>query len=152
MEGDLKSVDDILDFAIKKEEEAYKFYKELAVKARPHMKEIFESFATEELGHKNKLIKVKEGKIVLKPSSKESVDLKISEYLVDIPASPDISYQDALVVAMKREEASHRLYTILADLTGDEKLHSTFIALAEEESKHKFRIEREYDDLISSDN
>jgi|GEM_PF-5911275 len=52
---------------------------------------------------------------------------------------------------MKREEASHRLYTILSELTEDERLHTTFLALAEE-AKHKLRIEKEYDDLISSDN
>jgi len=60
---DMKSVDEILDFAIKKEEEAYNFYMDLAEKSRSNMREVFEGFAKEELGHKNKLIKVKEGKL-----------------------------------------------------------------------------------------
>ncbi|HEC81206.1 MAG TPA: rubrerythrin [Thermoplasmatales archaeon] len=150
--GSFDSVDKILDFAIRKEEEAYEFYKSLSEKVRPHMKEVFEGFAKEELGHRNKLIKVKEGKLVLKPSFRKIDDLKISEYLVDIPASPSMSYEKALIVAMKREEASHRLYTILADLTDDDSLRSTFLALAEEEAKHKLRVEKEYDDFLSSDN
>ena len=147
----MRSVDEILDFAIRKEG-AYNFYIELAEKARSSMREVFEGFAKEENGHKNKLIKVKEGKLVLKPSFKEIVDLKISDYMVSASASSEMNHEKALVIAMKREETSHRLYTVLADLTDDDSLRSTFLALAEEEAKHKLRVEKEYYDLISSDN
>lgn len=44
------SVDELLDFAVQKEEEANKFYTDLAVKMdRPAMRQVFEGFAKEEL-------------------------------------------------------------------------------------------------------
>ena len=59
-----ESVDELLDFAIKEEEDAAGFYKELAGKMdRAWMKEIFMQFSREEEGHKAKLLKVKSGEI-----------------------------------------------------------------------------------------
>ena len=51
-----ESVDEILDFAILNEENAAKFYYDLAEKVdTPAMKDVFLSFAKEEEGHKAKL-------------------------------------------------------------------------------------------------
>jgi len=62
----LKTVGEILDFAIKNEEDAYQFYTDLAKKMeRPQMKKVFEDFAKEEQGHKQKLLGVKGGKMAL---------------------------------------------------------------------------------------
>ena len=70
------SVDAILDFAIQKEEEASQLYSTLAGKAQqPGMKEVLESFAAEEQGHKAKLVAVKEGKQLLS-SQQKVLDLK----------------------------------------------------------------------------
>ncbi|MCK5549187.1 MAG: hypothetical protein KAI41_01495, partial [Hyphomicrobiaceae bacterium] len=56
----LNSVDEILDFAIRKEEEAAETYTDLAGKMeRAHMRQVFEDFAREELGHKEKLLQIK---------------------------------------------------------------------------------------------
>ena len=53
-----KSVDEILDFAIGQEQQAFEFYTNLSGNMeRPWMSEIFKGFAQEELGHKNKLEK-----------------------------------------------------------------------------------------------
>ena len=50
----LDSVDKILDFAIKNEEEAARFYTDLAKRVtHEHMKEAFRGFAEEEKGHTN---------------------------------------------------------------------------------------------------
>jgi len=76
------SVDALLDFAIKEEEEAAAFYSELSSKMqKPYMKKVFEDFAKEEMGHKAKLLGVKEGKY-LEPSKKKIMDLKIGDFLV----------------------------------------------------------------------
>ena len=37
-------------------------------------------------------------------------DLRIGDYLVDLPFHPDITYQDALILAMKKEEKAHAFY------------------------------------------
>jgi rubrerythrin len=143
-----ESVDALLNFAIEKEEEANKFYLDLAAKMeREHMKKVFNGFAAEEAKHKEKLTGVKEGKQLM-PVEQKVTDLKIGDYLVDVPASPDMEYQDALILAMKKEKASFRLYTDLAATTEDGNLQSLMHGLAQEEAKHKMRLEMEYDDFF----
>ncbi len=146
--ANLQSVDEILDFAIKNEEDAAQFYTELADKVKKQwMKKIFLEFAQEEKGHKAKLLAVKSGN--LKMTFKDTVlDLKIGDYLVEGEASSDMDYQDALIIAMKAEKAAFKLYSDLAETTNDEELKQTLLALAQEEAKHKLRFELEYDDRI----
>ncbi len=146
------SVDQILDFAIKKEEEAYQLYTDLAAKtARPGMKGVFESFAQEEQGHKAKLLAVKEGKKLLS-SEKTVIDLKIGDSLVDVEPKPNLDYQDALIIAMKAEKAAYKLYHDLAQAADDPGVKDLFMSLAQEEAKHKLRFEIEYDDNVLREN
>lgn len=149
---DFDSADKILDFAIGKEEEAAAFYTELAEKMdQTHMKELFLSFAQEEKGHRAKLQAVKDGKeLNLKPE--QIMDLKIGDYLIDVTPSPQMTYQQALNVAMKSEKAAFKLYLDLAQATDDPKLKELLMALAQEEARHKLRFEIEYDQEILSDN
>ena len=54
------SVDEILDFAITQELAAHRFYLDLVGRTKnPAMRQVFEEFAQEELGHKAKLENVK---------------------------------------------------------------------------------------------
>jgi len=146
------TVDKILDFAIEKEEDAAQFYTDLAGKMdRPSMKKVFESFAREEKAHKEKLIGVKTGKRLIS-AEKKITDLKIGDNLVDVDMSAEMSYQEALIVAMKAEKAAFKLYHDLAQATDDANLKELFLALAQEEAKHKLRFEIEYDDLILTEN
>jgi rubrerythrin len=146
------SVDAILDFAIEREQESYEFYTNLAqVVEKSEMRQVFERFAKEEQGHKEKLLGIKRGKVML-PAAKKIVDLKIADYVVDIEINSDMDYQQALIVAMKKEKAAFRLYTNLASIVDDPNLSTVFQALAQEEAKHKLRFEIEYDDNILSEN
>ena len=72
--------------------------------------------------------------------------------MVENIPSPDMSYADALVVAMKKEKAAFKLYADLAERTSDENLRKLFNNLALEESKHKLRFELEYDEVILKEN
>ena len=146
------TVDKILDFAIEKEEDAAQFYTDLAAKMdRQYMKEVFESFAREEKAHKEKLIGVKAGKLLIS-AEKKITDLKIGDSLVDIEMSSGLSYQEALILAMKAEKSAFRLYHELAQATDNADLQQLFLDLAQEEAKHKLRFEIEYDDLILTEN
>ena len=148
----LGSVDEILDFAIGKEEEAAQLYTRLGRQTeKSWMRQVFEEFAREERGHKAKLQSVKEGKRLL-PSAEEVMDLKIADYVMDVEPSSDLDYQDALILAMKEEKAAFKLYSDLAAATDDEALRATLLALAQEEAKHKLRFEIEYDEHILSGN
>jgi len=146
------SVDNILDFAIEKEEEAAQFYTDLASRMeRPEIRLIFVDFAQEEIGHKKKLQGIKKGTIPA-PMEKKVLDLNIADYLTDVEPEPNLDYQKALIVAMKKEKAAFKLYTDLAAITDSENLRSTFLLLAQEEAKHKLRFEVEYDDYVLSEN
>jgi rubrerythrin len=146
--GAMSSVDEILDFAIGQEEEAARFYTDLAQRiAKPGMRKVFEGFAREELGHKAKLVAVKDGRLLV-PAAEKVMDLKIADYLTEVEASPGMRYQDILVLAMKREKAAFKMYSDLAATTEDQGLRDTFLALAQEEAKHKLRFEIEYDEQV----
>jgi rubrerythrin len=143
------SVDEILDFAIEREVEANKFYGELAARMEnPVMCDVFEEFAKEELGHKARLEAMKKGKVAIEEERVSS--LGIADYVVDVEPQPDMSYADALMLAMRKEKASYRLYLDLAAVAEAEELTESFLALAQEEAKHKLRFEIEYDDFASS--
>ena len=145
-----KSVDEILDFAIKKEEEAAKMYTDLAGQMKKaYMRQVFEDFASEELGHKEKLLAIKSGKL-LEIVVEKVMDLKMADMLVDVELSSDMDYQQALIFAMKEEKAAFRLYTELAQSSDEEGLRSTLLGLAQEEARHKLRFEIEYDDEFLS--
>jgi len=147
-----KTADEILDFAIEKEEEAAQFYTDLAAKAEQWtMSKVFEEFALEEVKHKEKVLAVKGGKL-LAPVVDKVKDLKIADYLVEVAPSPELDYQGALILAMKKEKASFRLYNDLAAATDNDNLKATLLSLAQEEAKHKLRLEVEYDEHFLSEN
>jgi rubrerythrin len=146
------SINEILDFAIREEQAAVDFYLQLAAQSKNHQtKKIFHEYAEEEMRHKSNLIQVKENGTFLLTDARVK-DLKIAEYLVDVKPSANMSYQDALILAMKKEKAAFRMYTKLAENAEDPAVKTTFLNLAQEESKHKLRFEIEYDDFILKEN
>lgn len=149
---EFKTIDDVLNFAINSEQEAVDFYTDLASKtSNKGMQETFEQFAQEERGHKSKLERIKQGNTI-ELSTDKVLDLKIGDYLVDIEVSENMSYQDALILAMKREKSAFKLYTNLSNLVKDQNICDLFRSLAQEEAKHKLRFEVEYDDNILAEN
>lgn len=148
----MNSVDEILDYAIDQEQQAADFYADLAGRAeKAGMKDILLDFAAEEQGHKERLLAVKAGDHELTPEQ-EILDLKISDYLVEIDAKENISYQDALIVAMKRERAAFQLYSDMAARVPEGHLKEVLEGLAKEEAKHKLFFESEYDERVLQDN
>ncbi|MFH0896150.1 MAG: ferritin family protein [Bacteroidota bacterium] len=146
------SINDVLDFAIENEQGAVDFYKKLAEEARnEEMKSIFEQFAREEIGHKARLIKIREqGNFEV---SKEVIaDLRVSDYIANVDPYPGMSYQDALRVAMSREKSAFKLYSKLSAGAQNDEMKALFQSLAQEESKHKLRFELEYDDFVMREN
>ncbi len=73
------------------------------------MKEIFVQFAREEMGHKSKLMGIKESGVFEIRNHKIEDLKKIADYLVDVEESPNMSYQEALVVAMKKKKKNQPL-------------------------------------------
>ena len=150
--NDFKSIDDVLDFAIQSEQEAVDFYTNLANESKNQaMCEVFIQFANEEKGHKKRLQNIKREE-TFEFSDEKVIDLKIGDYLIDVKPATDMSYQDALILAMKKEKSAFKLYLDLAGIAPNSNLKNTFLALAQEEAKHKLRFEIEYDDNILKEN
>lgn len=149
---EFKSVEEVLDYAVKSEENAHSFYISWSKKLEDKsLVSIFQELAAEELKHKEFILGVKKGS-VLKPSETEITDLKISDYVMDVKASTDMDYQEALTLAMQREKEAFKLYTGLAAMAADVDMKNTFKALAQEEAKHKLRLEIMYDEDIYKEN
>lgn len=150
--NEFKSIDDALDFAIQSEQEAVDFYKNLANESKNKaMREVFIQFSKEENGHKKRLLNIKREEN-FEFSDEKVFDLQIGDYLVDVKASNDMSYQEALILAMKKEKSAFKLYSDLAGIAPNSNLKNIFLALAQEEAKHKLRFEIEYDDNILKEN
>ena len=144
----MNTVDEILDYAIDQEQQAADFYASFAARAeKAGMKKMLLEFAEEETRHKERLLAVKTGERTLTPE-KEVLDLKISDYLVEVDASDAISYQDAMIVAMKKERAAFELYSDMAEKVPDTNLKQVFVGLAKEEAKHKLFFETEYEEHV----
>jgi rubrerythrin len=145
---DEKQFKKMIQFAIGREIDAINFYNQ-ANKMVKHSgtKELFLDFMKQEEGHKKKLEGVLAGKVEVAKIEKVP-NLKISDYMVDGELRPDISYADILRIAMKREERSVKLYTDLMEQSQDAALNNLFTFLVQEESKHKYALEKIYDDEI----
>jgi len=145
---DQKQLQEIVGFAIQREIESIDFYDKASKMVKlSGTKELFSDFMKQEEGHKKKLEEVRAGKIVLGKIEKIP-NLKISDYLVEAELKPDISYAEILRIAMKREERSVKLYTDLNEKNEEEALKKLFTFLIQEESKHKYALEKIYDDEI----
>jgi rubrerythrin len=138
------SLEEIWDFAIGREIEARDFYKELSQWAeRPQVAKAFEDLADDELQHKLKLEALRAGKVDIR--LEEIGNLGIADGMEADKPEANLTYVEALVLAMQREKRAFRLYTDLASASQDPQIKSIFRKLAQEEAEHKLRLELEYD-------
>ena len=145
---DEKKFEKIIRFAIDKEVKSFNFYTEASkVTKYSGAKDLFSDLAQQEVGHRKMLEKLDMEKIAQAKIEKVP-DLKISDYMVDAEFSPNMSYADILRKAMKMEERSLKLYNDMKEKNKDEDLMKVFTFLANEEAKHKLRLEKIYDDEI----
>ena len=145
------SVDEIINFATKREKEAVDFYTYLSKEATiPALQETFKRFAQEEEKHVILMQDMAGNKEKIDSYEFANIpDLKISDYIVAIEYKEGMPMQEILKLAMKREEKAVKLYTIMADKTDNENVKKVFNILVQEESKHKFALESLYDDYLA---
>jgi rubrerythrin len=144
----LSPFEEIITFAIAKEKESVNFYEDLARKIEnTEMKEGILSMADEERKHE-KLLKGLTPKHIQFAKGPSQPDLKISDYLVDLEPSRDLSYQELLIIAMKREEKAYALYADLEQRAADAATRRLFTLLKGEELKHKTKLEKEYEGRV----
>lgn len=144
---EFQNLEQILDYAIAREDDAAKLYAELSASvSRPGMREAFLEFAAEEGRHKARLIEIKRGDLPAVSEDKVA-GLGIAETLAEVTPSQHMTYAEALAFAIRSEKAARQLYTDLAELVPS-NLAAVFRSLATEEAKHQLKFETEYDEHV----
>jgi len=145
---DFKSYEDVIRFAIAREEEAADSYGEMSGNAKiPGLKQMLLELQAEEIKHKQLLEDLTPQRVAhlkIKPVT----DLKISDYLVEEALDEDMTFQDLLIYAAKKEKRAAELYTELAESADDPDLVKMFLFMAEQEKSHKLKLEKEYDEHV----
>jgi rubrerythrin len=143
---------EIINFAIEREYEAAEFYMELQGKVKfDNSKHFLKELENMERAHAAILQNfIKEDSI--KISDEKVPDLKISNYLVGVEPNKEMSFQEILIIAIKREEAANQMYLDFSNQSIDMPSKAVFLKLATEEAKHKLILETIYDDEVLKEN
>ncbi|MBC8481535.1 MAG: ferritin family protein [Planctomycetes bacterium] len=142
--GELEVDVEIIEYAINREKHAYNFYKALSEHVTSErLSEVFAAFAEEEKGHKERLEfeLMKQGLTVRDDSDSEEANGR--EYGLEEGVKVDMDYEDALVVAISKEDLAFRFYVEQAGKVSEKGSKEVLLALAQEEARHKLRFEQE---------
>jgi len=141
----LDAFNEIIEFAIRNEEKAIHSYGSLAEIARtPGLKKLLLELQEEEENHKKLLQEITKEKIE-SLEIKEVTDLKISDYLVEELPGSDMSFQDLLILAAKKEQKAVELYSGMERKVKNKELKRLFEFLIQQEKSHKLKLEEEYE-------
>ena len=140
---------EVLEFAISKEVDARNFYLSLAeVVKDTQVAGFLRDFADEELEHKTKLeMEFFKNGLVIDTSIKDKL-INTSDYVVTNNLMIDMDYKDLLELCIKKEDAAFRFYVSLLPHAREENSRETLLAIIEEEIKHKYRFETEYENFL----
>ena len=142
-----KDLRSIIDFAVVNEVEAYEFYKDAAEKVKDDfLKETFQDLAKEELEHKKFLEDFLESEVE-EIEIEEFSDYKISETIDKPELSVSMKFQDAIALAIKKEEEAMLMYSDLAKACANNQHEKLFLGLVEMEKMHKVKLEKIYTDI-----
>jgi rubrerythrin len=148
-----KNLEEILEFAIKKEIEAAEFYTHLSQEESfSGSGKMFEEFAREERKHQKMLEEFKTRGITAGAQDyrfKWITDIKRSNYVVDLEYQKGMGYNEILMLAMKREEKALKLYNEFLQQADTDASKKLFKILCQEEAKHKLALETMYDDYMA---
>lgn len=141
-----KRLSDLVDIAIKKEQEAYDFYMGIFDKTDDaSVKHTLEFIAGEEKKHKAFLVNYRQGNYgpeALRMS--DVVDYKIAEHLAEPEIEENLQSQDVYLLASHRELRSYKFYSELASMHAEGEPKNMLLKMANEELKHKEKMEYLY--------
>jgi rubrerythrin len=147
-----RTFEEIIDYAIDKEMDEIEFYTGLAERMdRKNVRQLFNNIALEKTARMLRLEKMKDLK--LNSDFDKIQDLKLAGTLEDVDYNKtDLSYQEALILAMKKEKAKFKFYMKMAESAINEECRNTFLALANDEARQKLKFEIEYDEYVLMEN
>lgn len=139
------SIEDVLDFAREKEQDACDFYMELAERMHDSgMKELFTELARQEIRHKIVITEMRKGNVEI-GSHPRIKNIELDKVLLTKEDSKSLAIENAMLVALEREQSSNKLYSDLAQIVDDAALKRTFESLAADELEHKTSIQDAYE-------
>lgn len=145
---DNSNFDEVIQFAIQREEDAYEAYGDMSEKAEtPGLKELLLDLQAEEKKHKELLLGLSTEDLGTLESHKV-IDLKISDFLTEEPVAPDMSFQDLLIFAAKKEQQAVELYAQMREAAPSNEMKNLFEFLIEQEKEHKLKLETEYEKYV----
>ena len=141
-----KTIADIIDMAIQREDDAYDFYMDIYHKVQDAgVKDTVEFIAKEEIKHKEFLVGYRAGNYGSNSlRMADVVEYRIAEYLEEPAVDSGSSREDVYLIASHREARSHLFYTELAGMHTDSELNAMLLKMANEELKHKEKMEYLY--------
>ena len=145
------TIEKALEVGAEMELESYTLYTETAAKAKyPGAKKLLTEIAEDEKRHREYFLKGLEDPSNLKMRTlKEDIpDLKITDQLVKVPLDPRADYPQILIFAAQREKTTHDFYVQVARRFKDTEMGKMFNNFATEELRHKYLLEKEYDDVV----
>lgn len=138
------NLDAIIKDAIQSEADAAAFYAAAAEKMTDaSAKALFNELADEERSHEKMLAKLDLSAFKAIPTY-DLPDYKTAEGVDKPVLSVEMSFADAIALAMKNEEEAMLLYASLAKVAEDAEQKKLFQALSDMEKGHKARLEGIY--------
>jgi rubrerythrin len=150
---EFKSIEEAIRFAIQKEEASTQFYHDIAERMEnPATKIIFEVLSRTESQHKAnlELELMKIGKTVMQQPCDIPELLPDSAYIEVDEDAAQMSFVDALQVAIGKEKAAFILYVGMMAQTTDPEMRRILLDLSEEEMRHMIQFENEYNNIVSN--
>ena len=147
------TIEKALEIGAEMELESYTLYTETAKNAKyPGAKKLLLEIAEDEKRHREYFLQgLEDPKNIKMRTLKENIpDLKITDRLVKVPLDPKADYPQILIFAAQREKATHDFYIQIARKFKDTEMGAMFNNFAKEELRHKYLIEKEYDDVVLS--
>jgi rubrerythrin len=158
MNSDQWTIEKALQTGVTMEEGAYHLYMNASkIVTSSGSKQMLVELAQDEQKHmeyfskalKDPLKVVADAQTALKKTIK---NLGITDPLKEPSLSPDASYQEVLLYAIKSEQTANTFYLSLAKEFQGNSIANVWESFAKQEAGHKQKLEKEYDDVILADN
>ena len=136
-----KSINEVLIFAAEKEQSAYEYYTALAARMQDSQtRQLFEHIASQELNHKHIIDKVRRNPGLDTKTIKLDAELLPKQVRSDRKSK--LAIQNAIILAIQREESAYDLYTNLFETVDEDDIKKIFQSLAAEEAGHKKHLRK----------
>ena len=149
------SMKDVLDFALSKEMASVQFYRDISSRIQQSStRALFDVLLKNESEHVEtiRLEIEKLGYTVDSNVAEEPSGYQWKEQLETEDSVGEMSFAEALMLAIQKERAAFRLYTQLLGQNQSPEYEQILLELAEEEMRHVLQLEREYQSIMRPGN